>query len=195
MISFLRGQVREKLKHALVIETAGGVGYEVHMTAIQLGSYTTLQEVALHTYLKVSDSALDLYGFGTANEREFFTLLMTVSGVGPKTAMNILALGSIDKIQGAIGRGDVKYLTGVSGLGKKTAERLVVELKGKIENYEIGKLGASGESDVLSEVIEALVGMGYTREQAKEAVESIATDGNAEGQTTEQILRRTLQRI
>jgi Holliday junction DNA helicase RuvA len=182
MISFLQGRVVEKTKTSLVILTSGGVGYEIRMSPLKLSLFTIQKEVSLFTYLKVSDSALDLYGFETADERDFFTTLMTVSGVGPKTAMSILSLGAIDKISGAIARGDVKYLTGVSGLGKKTAERLVVELKGKVMNQESGSTN-NGSSDAMSEVIEALVGMGYGRDEAKNAVQSIdATD-----KTTEQL--------
>jgi Holliday junction DNA helicase RuvA len=190
MISFLQGRVVEKTKTSLVILTSGGVGYEIRMSPLKLSLFTIQKEVSLFTYLKVSDSALDLYGFETADERDFFTTLMTVSGVGPKTAMSILSLGAIDKISGAIARGDVKYLTGVSGLGKKTAERLVVELKGKVMNQESGSTN-NGSSDAMSEVIEALVGMGYGRDEAKNAVQSIdATD-----KTTEQLLRLALKYI
>lgn len=190
MISFLRGTILDKQKQSLTLETSGGIGYEVHMAPLKLVEMKVGQEIALYTYLKVSDSALDLYGFETADERDFFTTLMTVSGVGPKTAMSILSLGAIDKISGAIARGDVKYLTGVSGLGKKTAERLVVELKGKVMNQESGSTN-NGSSDAMSEVIEALVGMGYGRDEAKQAVQSIdATD-----KTTEQLLRLALKYI
>jgi Holliday junction DNA helicase RuvA len=159
------------------------------MSPLKLSLFTIQKEVSLFTYLKVSDSALDLYGFETADERDFFTTLMTVSGVGPKTAMSILSLGAIDKISGAIARGDVKYLTGVSGLGKKTAERLVVELKSKLLNHN-SEIGV-GESDVLSEVIEALVGMGYGREEAKSALEGIESSGKS----TEQLLRDALKQM
>ncbi len=190
MISFLRGSVFDKQKQSLTLETSGGIGYEVHMAPLKLVEVKVGQEIALYTYLKVSDSALDLYGFETADERDFFTTLMTVSGVGPKTAMSILSLGAIDKISGAIARGDVKYLTGVSGLGKKTAERLVVELKGKVMNQESGSTN-NGSSDAMSEVIEALVGMGYGRDEAKQAVQSI----DVADKTTEQLLRLALKYI
>ncbi len=190
MISFLRGTILDKQKQSLTLETSGGIGYEVHMAPLKLVEMKVGQEIALYTYLKVSDSALDLYGFETADERDFFTTLMTVSGVGPKTAMSILSLGAIDKISGAIARGDVKYLTGVSGLGKKTAERLVVELKGKVMNQESGSTN-NGSSDAMSEVIEALVGMGYGRDEAKQAVQSI----DVADKTTEQLLRLALKYI
>ena len=109
MISFLIGRISEKSKDTLTIMTAGGVGYEVRMTSLKLVEYALNQKVSLYVYLKVAENTLDLYGFPNQEERFFFTLLMTVSGIGPKSAMNILSLGSIDEIQSAIARGDVKY--------------------------------------------------------------------------------------
>ncbi len=195
MIARIKGQVLEKAlpaqagKQRLVIMTPGGVGYDVLVSAAMLAGCSIGQEIEIHTYLKVGQDAMDLYGFAGDLEREFFMLLLTVSGVGPKTAMSILSLGSIDKIQSAIGRGDLAYLTGVSGLGKKTAERLVVELKSKIVS---GSGGASGQvSDVLVEVIEGLVGMGYDRGVAKDVVTSL----EAGDKSTEALLREALRKI
>lgn len=190
MISLLRGTIAEKNKDSLVLMTAGGVGYEVRMTLLQLAGYTVGTEVTLYTYLKITDSSHDLFGFATNGERAFFSLLMTVSGVGPKTAMNILSLGSIEQIQNAIGAGDVKYLTAVSGLGAKTAERLVVELKGKIVSGVASKHRSSGAGDIMGEVIDALISMGYSRDEAKRTVETL----DSEGKTTEEVLRLALKR-
>ena len=188
MISLLLGTVQEKRKHSLIVGTTGGVGYEVHMAPLRLSSYGVGEPVTIYTYLKVSDSALDLYGFAASEERNFFTLLMSVSGIGPKTAMNILSLGSIHKIENAIARGDISYLTGVQGMGKKTAERLVVELKSKM-GLRSADSGSAQSSDVLAEVIEALVDMGYARDEARQKVESVASDGK----TTEQLLKAALR--
>lgn len=188
MIASLNGTVAEKRKNSLILLTAGGVGYEGMVSPSLLASCRVGQEITLHTYLKVGQDVMDLYGFANESERAFFTLLLTVSGVGPKTAMNIMTLGSIEKLGAAIGRGDVAYLTGVSGLGKKTAERLVVELKSKIGSMT----DVSGQvSDVIVEVIDALVGMGYARDVAKAAVQSLET----EGKTTEQLLKEALRRV
>lgn len=170
MISYIQGTVVYKSKQSITILTSGGIGYEVYLSPLQVAAQAIGSEAALYTYLKVSDSDLQLFGFVTIEQKAFFTLLLTVSGVGPKTAQNILSLGSHDDIEAAIARGDVKYLTGVSGLGKKTAERLVVELKGKLGNNEIGKYG---DSSMLGEVVDALVSMGYSREEARGAIESI----------------------
>lgn len=193
MISFLLGKVVDKSKDTLTLLTSGGVGYEIHMTFLRVSEYRLGQDVQVYTYLKVSDSALDLYGFQNLEEKNFFELLMTVSGVGPKSAMNILSLGDMYEIQSAIARSDVKYLTGVQGMGKKTAERLVVELKNKItknstENISESKTGE--KSDILSDVIEGLAVLGYSREEAKQMVKEI----DIAGKSIEQILKLALKK-
>ena len=138
--------------------------------------------------MKVSDQAIELYGLETAEEREFFELLMNVSGVGPKAAMKVLSLGTLSEIQSAIARGDVKYLTAVQGMGTKTAERLVVELKSKVQSPKF-KVGDSGASETIAEVIEALVGLGYTRDEAR----SIVTQIDTTDKSTEELLKLALQ--
>lgn len=189
MIAILRGKIFAKKKDSLVLETAGGVGYEVRLSESSLVRYMVTQEIFLHTYLKVTDSSHDLYGFETLEEKNFFELLMTVSGVGPKSAMNILSLGNMVEIQNAIAIGDVKYLTGVQGMGKKTAERLVVELKSKITSRSEKETVLSG-GDNLGDVIDGLMVLGYSREEAKQMIEKI----DIAGKTTEQILKLALKK-
>lgn len=188
MISYLTGRVIDKQKYHLVLMTPGGVGYEVNMTPARILEYKNGEQIELFTYLKVSDSAMDLFGFKTAEDREFFSLLMTVKGVGPKTALHILSLGSVGTIESAIGRGDVTYLTAVQGLGKKTAERVVVELKSKMKGPET-KGDTSEESTVMGEVIDGLVAMGYSRDEAKLVVMNL----DATGMTTEKLLKEALK--
>lgn len=191
MIAFLRGQVLSKQKDHLLVETTGGVGYEVKMTLLQMAKFSIGQTVGIYTYLKVSDSAMDLYGFENTEEKSFFELLLTVSGVGPKSAMNILSLGNIAHIRSAIGRGDIQYLTAVQGLGKKTAERVVVELKTKITStLEERDTYSSEESTILSEVVDGLMALGYSREEAKEKIKGI----DATGKTTAQVLKMALKK-
>jgi len=188
MISLLKGKVFSKNNDALVVETAGGVGYDVRMTLLRTSQYTVGQEVLLYTYLKVTDSSHDLYGFESTEEKDFFELLMTVSGVGPKSAMNILSLGDMHEIQSAIARGDVKYLTGVQGMGKKTAERLVVELKNKITNTGSTKT-SDEDNESLGDVIDGLMALGYSREEAKRMIKGV----DPAGKTPEQILKAALK--
>ena len=168
--------------------TPGGVGYEVNMTPTRILEYKAGEQAELFTYMKVSDSALDLFGFKTAEDREFFSLLLSVKGVGPKTALHILSLGSVENIESAIGRGDVTYLTAVQGLGKKTAERVVVELKSKMKGSR-SKGDTSAESTVMGEVIDGLVAMGYSRDEAKLVVMNL----DATGMTTEKLLKEALK--
>lgn len=189
MIALIRGKIFGKNKDSLIVETSGGIGYEVRLTASSLSRYLIGQDILLHTYFKVTESSHDLYGFEDMSEKDFFELLMTVSGVGPKSAMNILSLGNMSEIQSAIARGDVKYLTGVQGMGKKTAERLVVELKSKITN--IGdRENVPRNADNLADVIDGLMALGYSREEAKHMIQNV----DVVGKTTEQILKQALKK-
>lgn len=188
MISYLIGKVIGKQKDHLVLMTPGGVGYEVNMTPSRILEYRMGEQIELFAYLKVSDSAMVLFGFRSSEDREFFSMLMTVKGVGPKTALHILSLGSVESIESAIGRGDVTYLTAVQGLGKKTAERVVVELKSKVKSQK-GKEGDETSSTVMGEVIDGLVAMGYGRDEAKLVVMNL----DATGKTTGQLLKEALK--
>lgn len=192
MIGLISGVVLEKTTTHLLVETAMGVAYEIMMTSAQIAANALGAPVRVYTYLRVSDSVQELFGFGTTSERDFFKLLLTVSGIGPKSALNILGLGSIENIQAAIGRGDIAYLTGVQGMGKKTAERVVVELKTKLK----GASGSEGELpagavDLLGDVVDGLVAMGYSASEARQAAQALSTVGK----TSEQLLREVLQKL
>jgi holliday junction DNA helicase RuvA len=188
MISYLTGKILTKNKSRLTLLTQSGVGYEINMTSLTLNKLSEGQNISLHTYLKVSDSALTLYGFKRAEESRFFQLLLSVSGVGPKSAMNILSLGSIDDIKSAIARGDVKYLTTVQGMGKKTAERMVVELKSKVISLK-SKMGDMANSGILVDVMEGLIAMGYSSQEAKETIKHLEPTKK----TVERLMREALQ--
>lgn len=190
MISYLEGTIQSKTSDSVVLLTTGGVGYEVQLTPARALEQQVGTPLSLHTFLRVTDAAHTLYGFFTLEEKSFFELLITVSGVGPKSAMNILALGSIDEISSAIARKDVTYLTAVQGMGKKTAERLVVELQQKVGSPS-GLIQDIGESTVLSEVIDALVGMGYQKGEAVEVVKQL----DVLDRKTEELLREALKRL
>lgn len=192
MIGLVSGIVLEKNSSALLVETSGGVAYEIMLTSARSVEAVVGASVRLYTYLKVSDSAQELFGFGNTAERDFFKLLLSVSGIGPKSALNILGLGSIENIQAAIGRGDIAYLTGVQGMGKKTAERVVVELKAKLKGASSGEGELPvGAVDLLGDVIDGLVAMGYSASEARQAAQSLSTVGK----TSEQLLREVLQKL
>ena len=192
MIGLVAGIVLEKNGPMLLVETSGGVAYEIVMTAARAAEAMVGASVRVFTYLKVSDSAQELFGFSNTTERDFFKLLLTVSGIGPKSALNILGLGSIENIQAAIGRGDGAYLTGVQGMGKKTAERVVVELKTKLKGASTneGELPV-GAVDLLGDVVDGLIAMGYSANEARQATQSLSVVGK----TSEQLLREVLQKL
>lgn len=191
MISFITGKIKFISKNSLTVLTLSGVGYEIFIPTVKVGNYRVGQEVSLLTYLKVSDSAMDLYGFENTEEKDFFSLLMTVSGIGPKSAMNILNLGSIDNIKAAIARKDVKYLTDVQGLGKKTAERLTVELQSKVGGYSKNQKMEDGESQIMVDVIDGLVSMGYGKDEAK----NIVSELEIKNKNTQQVLKEALKML
>lgn len=191
MISFISGILKCKGKSEVTVLTSSGVGYEINVTTSFLADVKIGEELEIYTYLKVAENALELFGFRNLEEKTFFELLISVKGLGPRGALNILALGSLEEIQDAIGRGDVSYLTQVSGIGRKTAERLVVELKTKI----VKTLKSSVDSDEkvgdkLSDVVEALVAMGHSKEEAREIVKSLDV-GN---KTVEELLKLALKK-
>lgn len=186
MISYLQGIIQYKERDQVTLLTSGGVGYAVQLTAVHAADLGEGSTVSVHIYTRVTENAIDLFGFSSVGDRTFFELLLTVKGVGPKSAMSMLALGSIEQIQDAIARGDVTYLSSVQGMGKKTAERLCVELKGKIRAQSIeSEIPNSG---AVAEVVDALVAMGYAKNEAKERVQTL---GSA-GKTTEQLLKEAL---
>jgi len=187
MISFIQGKIINKKESSLTVLTAGWVGYDVSLQVSKCASLQVGDEVGLHTYLRVSDNAMDLYGFETLDEKDFFELLISVNGVGPKSALNILGLGSLDEIQNAISRGDVDYLTKVSGIGKRTAERLTMELKSKVESKKSKVEEKAGS--VMGDAIDGLVSLGYSKEEARSVVKNLDT----EGKTGEQLLREALK--
>ena len=185
MIAHLRGQILYKIPNYVVLD-CGGVGYEL---AISVATYTELREVgaeaALHVHTHVREDALLLFGFAELTEKRLFEKLLTISGIGPKLAITVLSGISAERLVGAIRGGDHATLTRIPGIGKKTAERVVLELKDKLDDlagFTVAgvearpSLGATAE-DVLS----ALVNLGYPRPIAQKAVETAAKDAAVAG--------------
>lgn len=188
MIVSLRGLLREK-KPARVWIEAGGVGYGVH---VSLSTYETLpaqgREVELLTVLVVREESHQLYGFATASERKLFELLLTVSGVGPRVALAILSGLRPEALARSLRQEDVGALTAVAGVGRKTAERILVELRDKLPSDM-----AEGPSlpPAYEDAVAALVALGFSQPQAREAVQSAAKGGNG-GADLEAIVRTAL---
>lgn len=171
MISRLKGILETKAEKYVIIDI-GGVGFKVFVSAATLENLPAAgQSAALHTHLNVREEALDLYGFLTQEELKFFELLLTISGVGPKVALGVLSIASVKTLVSAVAKGEVEFLTKVSGIGTKIAQKIILELKDKIV-----KLGfEAGEAATLEdyEVIDALIGLGYTPNQARRAVRDL----------------------
>ncbi|MDP3985931.1 MAG: Holliday junction branch migration protein RuvA [Candidatus Veblenbacteria bacterium] len=173
MIAQLKGLVAYVTERSLVVDV-GGVGYEVFVTRELAARQKVGSPVTLCTHLNVREDALELYGFVVAGDLSFFKLLLTVSGVGPKSALNILDAVSPDDVRRAVTAGDATTLHRLHGLGKKTAERLVTELKDKVEAVAGAPL-ATGDEGV---VLEAITGLGYSLAEARQALKEVAGQGN-----------------
>lgn len=172
MIAHLTGTIIQKTDKSLII-SVGGVGYQVFVSTDILSRSPAIGEtIELSTYMSVRENAMDLFGFETIDEKHFFELLLSVSGIGPRSALSILSIAPMTTIKKAIGSGDTSYLTKVSGIGRKTAEKIVVELRDKLSalghNDESGSL--RGESDI----IEALQSLGYSLNDSRNAVKQVA---------------------
>lgn len=179
MIGSLRGTLAfAGLDHLLV--EVGGVGYLVHVPRPLLGNSGPLgAELLLYTTLVVREDALTLYGFVTIEQRDFFETLLGVTGIGPKVALNLLSAATPDELRFAIAGGDVARLVRVPGLGKKTAERLVLELKGKIDLKGLPVAPGTGVPAVIAvntELTELLISLGYSATEATAAVASLPAD-------------------
>lgn len=193
MIALINGKVVNNSGSEVIIMTAGGVGYRVMVSPGAANLCVVGNEVNVETYLVVREDVLDLFGFANNSEKKLFKNFVSVSGVGPKTALHLLSLGSVAEIALAIGRGDLEYLTKVSGIGKKTAERIVVELREKMskEQKSFGEVTVGSESAAVTDAIEALITLGYSALQAREVVKQI----EVKNKTSEQLLREALQKI
>src|SRR3972149_3448485 len=171
MISRLKGILETKAEKYVIMDI-GGIGFKFFVSAATLENLPAAgQSATLHTHLNVREEALDLYGFLTQEELKFFELLLTISGVGPKVALGVLSIASVKTLVSAIAKGEVEFLTKVSGIGTKIAQKIILELKDKIV-----KLGfEAGEAATLEdyEVIDALIGLGYTPNQARRAVRNL----------------------
>lgn len=170
MIGSIKGTIALKTDKFLIIE-AGGVGYKVNVSPDTLSKVpNTGGNTLLWIHTHVREDALDLYGFLTRQEQEFFEMLINVSGIGPKGALSILGITSTETLRQAIGSGDTSYLTKVSGIGKKTAEKIVIELRDKVGNLE----GTSLKNEM--DALEALKSLGYSQNEAREALKSLPQD-------------------
>ena len=175
MIGFLEGTVLH-IEGRFALIMVGGVGYKVFVTTETQSALKKQKEkpAKLWTYLAVREDALDLYGFLEKKEQEFFELLITISGIGPKSALNILSVTTIENLRRAIASGETAYLTKISGIGRKIADKIVLELKDKIDFLE----GEEDSSTVKEETdaLEGLKALGYGEREGRDALKKLPKD-------------------
>lgn len=192
MISYLEGKI-EYLGDKFVILNTGGIGYKVNIIPKLLNSLSENKPLVntiklhIHSQLNMREGTFDMYGFENREDIELFHLLISVSGIGPKNALNIMSSVEPKHLKAAVVNNDPEYLKKISGLGPKTAQRLILELQNKVDYLEIGDmkgmdLGQEGEAT------EALLTLGYTLSQAKDALKE-----DAKGKTLEQRVREALK--
>lgn len=170
MIATIEGVVAEKVGESLVIEL-GGIGYELVVTTSDFGAAPVGKSAKFYIYEHIREDAHTLFGFSSVAAKQLFVKLLSVSGVGPKVAMQVMSAASLDRLQMAIAGGDADLFKGVSGVGKKTAERIMIELRGKVEPGVSGSSASSHDA-----AYQALQGLGYTAAQAAEAVSKVPAE-------------------
>jgi Holliday junction DNA helicase RuvA len=181
LISYIKGTLVEKTPARVVVE-AYGLGYEI---LIPLSSYDALgdegSQALVYTHFHVREDSHQLFGFATRKELRLFEMLISVSGIGPRSALTILSGVSVDDFCSAITGEEVSFLTARSGVGRKTAQRLIVELKGRISEREVEVGEAAGvpsAQEAVSEAVRALMALGFTRPAARRAVEKCVDEAD-----------------
>ncbi len=187
MIATLSGIV-QAIRHDRVIVEIGGVGYETYVPRRTSTTFSVGQTRTLHTHLSMRQDSLQLFGFETEEELRFFETLITIANVGPKLALSLLSALTVAEIRGAVIRSDTMLLSSVPGVGRKTAARLLLELREKLALAEIAL--SADEGDIHEAARTALVNLGYTTRQASEAVRRLDADSL---RTPEDAIRHALK--
>jgi len=198
MISYIRGQLAAVQEQKAIVE-AGGIGYGIYMSQQTLSMLPAVgEEVKIHTYLNVREDAMQLYGFLTGEDLQVFRLLIGVSGIGPKAGLNIL---SPDELRFAVLAGDVKTISSAPGIGKKTAEKLILELKDKMSIEDVLEQAAHGgeqskeieatDTGMQAEAVQALTALGYGSAESLRAVKKVSVDCAS----VEDLLREALKNL
>lgn len=202
MIRYIKGTFAMQFENGIVLETGSGVGFEIFVhQGSPIYKHSEGDEIQVFTEMIVREDGMSLYGFHNRESLEFFRLLTTVSGIGPKGAMGILGSMPLTELKLAIAMGDVKSISKAQGVGKKTAERLVVELKDKIGPMDTDVVpgdtagiqlgGDAASDDARSEAISALISLGYARAEAFKAVSAVGD----EGLTSEEYIKKALRSL
>jgi Holliday junction DNA helicase RuvA len=200
MYHYLNGKIAEKTPTAVILDV-NGIGYEVRVSLSTFSSLPNLGEtVKLFTHFIVREDAQLLYGFATEEEREAFRLLISISGIGPKLAITLLSGVTLPELKRAIQEKNLPVLTAISGIGQKTAERVIIELKDKIGRPETpsGKEiihDASISDQMVEDSVSALVSLGYTKQKAKEAIQKTLKAMLGKKPSVEEIIRAALKHV
>ncbi|ETB64136.1 TPA: Holliday junction branch migration protein RuvA [Candidatus Nomurabacteria bacterium] len=186
MIGRLKGNIVFTGDKFILIDVSG-VGYKVYVSNETLSKSKEEDEVILFIYTAVRENSIDLYGFINNEDLSFFEMLLSVSGIGPKSALGILNIAPVENLARAISTGDTSYLNKVSGIGRKTAEKIVVELRDKLQSYknENGEKSLRDEGDI----IEALKSLGYSQTEAREVVKKISPEIEKTNEKIKEALR------
>ena len=187
MIGSLRGVVVERIENSTVLVEVGGVGYLVHVTPRTLAELEPTSSAFLYVHQHIREDAHTLYGFLDRDERRTFESLIDTHGIGPSMAMAILATHSPRALTDIVANGDVASLTLVPGVGKKTAERLLIELKGRLNLPMLDGMSSAGSASSVAQVREALVGLGYGHDEIRDTLREL--DGSLDA---ERLLRDAL---
>ena len=198
MITYVRGQLTEVTANSIVLE-AYGIGYEIMIPASMFGKLDSIgNEMKIYTYQNVKEDALDLYGFLTRDDLEIFKLLITVNGIGPKGALNILSAMTPDDLRIAVLSDDVKKIQSAPGIGGKTAQKVILDLKDKLTLSDIVSTGDiipdnnAVASEAKEEAIEALASLGYSASEALKTVNGLQL---TEDMDSEDILKAALKKL
>lgn len=207
MIHFIHGTLSDVAEGLVVVEAAG-VGYGIHVPASVIGALPPIgEDIKIYTYFSLTQNGVDLYGFLSPEDRAMFTMLLTVSGIGPKGSLGILSALTPDDLRMAIVTGDSKAISRAPGVGNKTAQRVVLELKDKLDATEVFSSAldhghcagavvdagaAAGVYGAQKEAVEALVALGYSNVEASRAVKKVEL---SEGMTVDQILKASLKNL
>lgn len=188
MIAHVFGEVVEKSGSSLIIDV-GGLGYEVMVASGDFESAPLGERIKLYTYDHLRENAHDLFGFSALGAKRLFELLIGVSGVGPKMALAILSLGDSESIRSAIAMGDSAFVQRASGVGKRIAERIAVDLKDKVGTPGLVNANMSQNASVGDDALDALLALGYNLQQASEVLADIASELGAQARIKEALRR------
>lgn len=203
MISFIKGYVAETTENSVILET-DSIGYEIFMTGTAIEETSRMQDkIKIYTYFHVREDTMQLYGFLSRDDLEMFRLLLNVNGIGPKAAMGVLAAITADELRFAVLSDDVKTISRAPGIGKKTAQKLILELKDKLKledafekklNHQAENLSLTDTSlrDSRQEAVEALTALGYSSTNALRAVRQVSEET---GDDVEAILKAALKQL